>query len=165
MVRRGQAGTMGTSVFPCLFVILLAGGSPAGCAEDSGSASHGKSALLGLAWGPRLTEGVLCTLRILYPGGRAVGAARAGWDVCVCVGGSLRAALRVPSAQPRPVLSRRRGRCRETRPVERHRGRGGLHQRGGGGGRWVLPGVLAAAPLCQVGAGSCPGGRVGIDVV
>ncbi|XP_047917161.2 endoplasmic reticulum resident protein 27 [Anser cygnoides] len=41
MVRRGQAGTMGTSIFPCLFVILLAGGSPAGCAEDSGSASHG----------------------------------------------------------------------------------------------------------------------------
>uniref|UniRef100_A0A8C3BDN8 Endoplasmic reticulum protein 27 n=1 Tax=Cairina moschata TaxID=8855 RepID=A0A8C3BDN8_CAIMO len=36
MVRRGRAGTMGTSVFPCLFVILLAGG----CAADSGSASH-----------------------------------------------------------------------------------------------------------------------------
>ncbi|XP_074935649.1 endoplasmic reticulum resident protein 27 [Phalacrocorax aristotelis] len=40
MVRRGQAGTMGTSVFLCLFVILLARGSPAGCAEDGGSASH-----------------------------------------------------------------------------------------------------------------------------
>ncbi|XP_031456360.1 endoplasmic reticulum resident protein 27 [Phasianus colchicus] len=31
---------MGTSVFPCLFVILLAGSSPAGCAEDNSSASH-----------------------------------------------------------------------------------------------------------------------------
>ncbi|XP_009321252.1 PREDICTED: endoplasmic reticulum resident protein 27 [Pygoscelis adeliae] len=40
MVRRGQAGTMGISVFPCLFVILLTGGSLAGCAGDGGSASH-----------------------------------------------------------------------------------------------------------------------------
>nr|XP_009938483.1 PREDICTED: endoplasmic reticulum resident protein 27 [Opisthocomus hoazin] len=31
---------MGTSVFPCLFVLLLAGGSPAACAGDSGSASR-----------------------------------------------------------------------------------------------------------------------------
>ncbi|XP_075285666.1 endoplasmic reticulum resident protein 27 [Opisthocomus hoazin] len=40
--RRGleQGGTMGTSVFPCLFVLLLAGGSPAACAGDSGSASR-----------------------------------------------------------------------------------------------------------------------------
>ncbi|XP_051481114.1 endoplasmic reticulum resident protein 27 [Apus apus] len=43
MVRRGQAGTMVTSVFPYLFIILLTGGSPAGCAGDSGSASHGKA--------------------------------------------------------------------------------------------------------------------------
>lgn len=42
MERRGQAGTVGASVFPCLFAILLAGGSPAGCAGDGGSASHGK---------------------------------------------------------------------------------------------------------------------------
>ncbi|KAM6092855.1 endoplasmic reticulum resident protein 27 [Theristicus caerulescens] len=40
MARRGQAGTMGTSVFLCLFVILLTGGSPAGCAGDGTSASH-----------------------------------------------------------------------------------------------------------------------------
>ncbi|XP_064308247.1 endoplasmic reticulum resident protein 27 [Phalacrocorax carbo] len=40
MVRRGQAGAMGTSVFLCLFIILLTRGSPAGCAEDGGSASH-----------------------------------------------------------------------------------------------------------------------------
>ncbi|OWK59313.1 Endoplasmic reticulum resident protein 27 [Lonchura striata] len=40
MVRRRQAGTMGTSVFPCLFVILLTRCSPAGCAEGSDSASH-----------------------------------------------------------------------------------------------------------------------------
>ncbi|XP_009288421.2 PREDICTED: endoplasmic reticulum resident protein 27 [Aptenodytes forsteri] len=31
---------MGTSVFPCLFIILLTGGSLAGCAGDGGSASH-----------------------------------------------------------------------------------------------------------------------------
>lgn len=85
MVRRGRAGTMGTSVFPCLFVILLAGG----CAADSGSASNSKSALLGLVWGAHLTEGVLCKLRILYPGGRGVGAPHEGWDVCVCVWGCL----------------------------------------------------------------------------
>ncbi|XP_042672186.1 endoplasmic reticulum resident protein 27 [Centrocercus urophasianus] len=40
MVKRRQAGTMGTSVFSCLFVILLAGSSPAGCAEDNSSTSH-----------------------------------------------------------------------------------------------------------------------------
>ncbi|XP_075605964.1 endoplasmic reticulum resident protein 27 [Balearica regulorum gibbericeps] len=40
MVKRGQAGIMDTSVFPCLFILLLTGGSPAGCAGDSGSASH-----------------------------------------------------------------------------------------------------------------------------
>ncbi|XP_052630495.1 endoplasmic reticulum resident protein 27 [Harpia harpyja] len=43
MGRRGQAGTMGASVFPCLFVILLAGGCPAGCAGDGSSASHSTS--------------------------------------------------------------------------------------------------------------------------
>ncbi|XP_025931914.1 endoplasmic reticulum resident protein 27 [Apteryx rowi] len=32
---------MGTSIFTCLFIILLTGGSPAGCADDRGSASHG----------------------------------------------------------------------------------------------------------------------------
>lgn len=42
IARRRQAGTMGTSVFPCLFVILLTGGSPAGCAGDGSSASHSK---------------------------------------------------------------------------------------------------------------------------
>ncbi|XP_072217632.1 endoplasmic reticulum resident protein 27 [Excalfactoria chinensis] len=31
---------MGTSVFPCLFVILLSGSSPARCAENNSSASH-----------------------------------------------------------------------------------------------------------------------------
>lgn len=42
MVRRKQAGTMGTSVFPCLFVIILTRCSPSGCAGGSDSASHGK---------------------------------------------------------------------------------------------------------------------------
>nr|XP_025972863.1 endoplasmic reticulum resident protein 27 [Dromaius novaehollandiae] len=32
---------MGTSIFTCLFIILLTGCSPAGCADDGGSASHG----------------------------------------------------------------------------------------------------------------------------
>ncbi|XP_074000349.1 endoplasmic reticulum resident protein 27 [Numenius arquata] len=40
MVRRRQAGTMGTSIFLCLFVLLLTGGSPAGCAGDGSSSSH-----------------------------------------------------------------------------------------------------------------------------
>ncbi|XP_009892709.1 PREDICTED: endoplasmic reticulum resident protein 27 [Charadrius vociferus] len=31
---------MGTSIFPCFFIILLTGGSPAGCAGDGSSASH-----------------------------------------------------------------------------------------------------------------------------
>ncbi|XP_009997335.1 PREDICTED: endoplasmic reticulum resident protein 27 [Chaetura pelagica] len=43
MMRRRQAGTMVTSVFPCLFIILLTGGSPAGCSGDGGSASHSKA--------------------------------------------------------------------------------------------------------------------------
>ncbi|XP_035756882.1 endoplasmic reticulum resident protein 27 [Egretta garzetta] len=38
---------MGTSVFLCLFVILLTGGSPAGCAGDSGSASHSTAGTAG----------------------------------------------------------------------------------------------------------------------
>ncbi|XP_068795384.1 endoplasmic reticulum resident protein 27 [Struthio camelus] len=41
MVKRGEAGAMGTSVFTYLFIILLTGGSPTGCAENRGSASHG----------------------------------------------------------------------------------------------------------------------------
>nr|XP_013802512.1 PREDICTED: endoplasmic reticulum resident protein 27 [Apteryx mantelli mantelli] len=41
MVKRREAGIMGTSIFTCLFIILLTGGSPAGCADDRGSASHG----------------------------------------------------------------------------------------------------------------------------
>ncbi|XP_054242760.1 endoplasmic reticulum resident protein 27 [Indicator indicator] len=44
VVRRRQAGTMGTSVFLCLFVILLIGGAPVGCAGDSGSAGDAGSA-------------------------------------------------------------------------------------------------------------------------
>ncbi|KAF4793825.1 Endoplasmic reticulum resident protein 27 [Turdus rufiventris] len=40
MARTRQAGTMGTSIFPCLFVILLTSYSPAGCAGGSDSASH-----------------------------------------------------------------------------------------------------------------------------
>ncbi|XP_038010925.1 endoplasmic reticulum resident protein 27 [Motacilla alba alba] len=40
MARRRRAGTMGTSIFPCLFVILLTRCSPAGCAGGSDSASH-----------------------------------------------------------------------------------------------------------------------------
>ncbi|KAM6211013.1 endoplasmic reticulum resident protein 27 [Sarcoramphus papa] len=40
MTRKGQGGTMGTSVFLCLCIILLTGGSPAACAGNSGSASH-----------------------------------------------------------------------------------------------------------------------------
>ncbi|XP_055568921.1 endoplasmic reticulum resident protein 27 [Falco cherrug] len=40
MTRRGQAGTMGTSIFPCLFIILLTRGFPARCAGDGSSASH-----------------------------------------------------------------------------------------------------------------------------
>ncbi|KAM4901950.1 endoplasmic reticulum resident protein 27 [Sylvia borin] len=39
MVRR-QAGTMGTSVFPCLFVILLARCCPSECVGGNDSASH-----------------------------------------------------------------------------------------------------------------------------
>lgn len=42
MARRRQAGTMGTSVFPCLLVILLTRCVPAGCAEGDDSASHSK---------------------------------------------------------------------------------------------------------------------------
>ncbi|XP_062424525.1 endoplasmic reticulum resident protein 27 [Rhea pennata] len=41
MAKRREAGIMGTSIFMCLFIILLTGGSPAGCADDEGSASHG----------------------------------------------------------------------------------------------------------------------------
>ncbi|KAM9580077.1 endoplasmic reticulum resident protein 27 isoform 2-T2 [Guaruba guarouba] len=40
MARTGQAGTMGTSVFLCLLIILLTRGSPAVCAGDNSSASH-----------------------------------------------------------------------------------------------------------------------------
>ncbi|XP_032915096.2 endoplasmic reticulum resident protein 27-like [Catharus ustulatus] len=40
MARTRQAGTMGTSIFPCLFVILLTRCSPAGCTGGSDSASH-----------------------------------------------------------------------------------------------------------------------------
>ncbi|PKU47178.1 endoplasmic reticulum resident protein 27 [Limosa lapponica baueri] len=32
---------MGTSIFPCLFILLLTGDSPAGCAGDGRSSSHG----------------------------------------------------------------------------------------------------------------------------
>ncbi|XP_009569847.2 endoplasmic reticulum resident protein 27 [Cuculus canorus] len=41
VAKRRQAATMGTSIFPCLFLILLTRGSPAQCAEDGGSASDG----------------------------------------------------------------------------------------------------------------------------
>ncbi|PKK29995.1 endoplasmic reticulum protein 27 [Columba livia] len=40
VARRGRADTMDTLVFLCLFVILLTGSSPAGCAGDGDSASH-----------------------------------------------------------------------------------------------------------------------------
>ncbi|XP_057879573.1 endoplasmic reticulum resident protein 27 [Melospiza georgiana] len=40
MARRGRAGAMGTSIFPCLFAILLTRCSPAGCAGGGDSASH-----------------------------------------------------------------------------------------------------------------------------
>ncbi|KAM6093481.1 endoplasmic reticulum resident protein 27 [Chlamydotis macqueenii] len=40
MARKAQGGTMGISVFPCIFVILLTRGSPAVSAGDSGSAFH-----------------------------------------------------------------------------------------------------------------------------
>ncbi|XP_062347533.1 endoplasmic reticulum resident protein 27 [Cinclus cinclus] len=40
MARRRQADTVGTSIFPCLFVILLTRCSPVGCAGGSNSASH-----------------------------------------------------------------------------------------------------------------------------
>ncbi|KAF2974827.1 hypothetical protein EK904_001695 [Melospiza melodia maxima] len=40
MARRRRAGAMGTSIFPCLFAILLTRCSPAGCAGGGDSASH-----------------------------------------------------------------------------------------------------------------------------
>lgn len=42
MARTGQAGSMGTSVFLCLLIILLTTGSPAACAGDNSSATHSK---------------------------------------------------------------------------------------------------------------------------
>ncbi|KAM6301952.1 endoplasmic reticulum resident protein 27 [Podargus strigoides] len=45
MGRRGQAGTMGTSVFLCLFVVLLTRDSPVGCAGDGVSTSHGTASV------------------------------------------------------------------------------------------------------------------------
>ncbi|XP_057285531.1 endoplasmic reticulum resident protein 27 isoform X1 [Pezoporus wallicus] len=40
MARTGQAGTMNTSIFLCLLIILLTRGSPAACVGDNSSASH-----------------------------------------------------------------------------------------------------------------------------
>ncbi|XP_015714075.1 endoplasmic reticulum resident protein 27 [Coturnix japonica] len=40
VVKRRQAGNMGTSVFPHLLIALLAGSAPARCAENNSSASH-----------------------------------------------------------------------------------------------------------------------------
>lgn len=42
MSRTGQAGSMGTSIFLCLLIILLTRGSPAACAGDNSSATHSK---------------------------------------------------------------------------------------------------------------------------
>ncbi|KAM6306921.1 endoplasmic reticulum resident protein 27-like [Podargus strigoides] len=44
MGRRGQAGTMGTSIL-CLFIVLLTRDSPAGCAGDGVSTSHGTASM------------------------------------------------------------------------------------------------------------------------
>ncbi|KAM8820061.1 endoplasmic reticulum resident protein 27 [Eudromia elegans] len=54
VVKRGEAGIMGTSIFTCLFIILLAGCSPGGCADERVSSSHSKRANSGMpvcAWG------------------------------------------------------------------------------------------------------------------